>query len=105
LTFFLSFSDPQLLYNRCAEHNATTMAVMDEIPQQAAVPQPIDIEAWTEEATAAMGSVAIAVPGEVVGVTTVTLAIPLDDDALASGGPWALRLSQRKAVFTSERHL
>lgn len=63
------------------------MAIVDDIPQQAAVPQPIDIEAWTEQATAAMGSVAISAPGEVVGATTVTLAIPLDDDALASGGP------------------
>jgi hypothetical protein len=87
LTLLLSYSDHHLLYNRCAEHNATTMAVIDEIPQQAAAPQPIDIEAWTEEATAAMGSVTIAAPGEVVGATTVTLAIPLDDDALASGGP------------------
>lgn len=52
------------------------MAVIDEIPQQAAVPQPIDIEAWTEQATAAMGSVVITTPGEVVGATTVTLAIP-----------------------------
>ncbi|KAH5095916.1 hypothetical protein HBI81_109880 [Parastagonospora nodorum] len=63
------------------------MAVIDEIPQQAAAPQPIDIEAWTEQATAALGSVAISAPGEVVGATTVTLAIPLDDDALATGGP------------------
>lgn len=51
------------------------------------MPQPIDIEAWTEQATAAMGSVTIAAPGEVVGATAVTPAIPLDDDALASGGP------------------
>jgi len=63
------------------------MAVIDELPQQAAVPQPIDIEAWTEQATAAMGSVAISAPGAVLGATAVTLAIPLDDDALASGGP------------------
>jgi hypothetical protein len=54
------------------------MAVIDEIP--AAGPQPIDIEAWTEQATAAMGSVTIAAPGEVRGATVVTLAIPLDDD-------------------------
>jgi len=62
------------------------MAVIDELPQQAAAPQPIDIETWTEQATAAMGSVTISAPGEVVGATAVTLAIPLDDDALATGG-------------------
>lgn len=62
------------------------MAVIDELPQQAAAPQPIDIETWTEQATAAMGSVTISAPGEVVGATTVTLAIPLDDEALATGG-------------------
>lgn len=62
------------------------MAVIDEIP--ATGPQPIDIEAWTEQATAAMSSVAIAAPGEVRGATAVTLAIPLDDDdAIATGGP------------------
>ncbi|KAL5113856.1 hypothetical protein ACEQ8H_008276 [Pleosporales sp. CAS-2024a] len=54
------------------------MAVMDE---------PIDIEAWTEQATAAMGSLVMSAPGQVVvGATSVTLAIPLDD-ALATGGP------------------
>lgn len=63
------------------------MAVIDEIPQEAAAPQPIDIEAWTEEATAAMSSVTISAPGEVLGATAVTLAIPLDDDTLATGGP------------------
>jgi hypothetical protein len=64
------------------------MAVIDELAQQAAAPQPIDIEAWTEQATAAIASVAISAPGNVVGATTVTLAIPLDDDdALATGGP------------------
>jgi hypothetical protein len=62
------------------------MAVIDEIPQQAAAPQPIDIEAWTQQATAAMSSVAISAPGEVVGATTVTLAIPLDDHVIATGG-------------------
>ncbi|KAF2125001.1 hypothetical protein P153DRAFT_301088 [Dothidotthia symphoricarpi CBS 119687] len=49
-------------------------------PQQAAPPQPIDIEAWTEQATAALSSVTIATPGgEVVAGTSVTLAIPLDE--------------------------
>jgi hypothetical protein len=62
------------------------MAVIDEVPRQAAVPQPIDIEAWTEQATAALSSVAISAPREMAGVTTVTLAIPLDDDALVRGG-------------------
>ncbi|KAF1913216.1 R3H-associated N-terminal domain-containing protein [Ampelomyces quisqualis] len=63
------------------------MAVINESIQQAAAPQPIDIEAWTEQATAALGSVTIAAPGEIVGATAVTLAIPLDDDAMAAGGP------------------
>jgi hypothetical protein len=61
------------------------MAVIDEIPQ-AAAPQPIDIEAWTQQATAAMSSVTISAPGEVVGATAVTLAIPLDDHDIATGG-------------------
>lgn len=61
---------------------------IDEFPLQASAPQPIDIEAWTEQATAAIGSVTISAPGEIVGSTAVTLAIPLDDDdALATGGP------------------
>jgi hypothetical protein len=63
------------------------MAVLDEIPQPSAAPQPIDIAAWTEQATAAMSAVTITAPGEAVGATTVKLAIPLDDDALATGGP------------------
>ncbi|KAH8728990.1 R3H-associated N-terminal domain-containing protein [Phaeosphaeriaceae sp. PMI808] len=52
------------------------MAVIDETTQQAAEPQPIDIEAWTQQATAAMSSVVISAPGEIVGATTVSLAIP-----------------------------
>jgi hypothetical protein len=64
-----------------------TMAVINDTPQQAAAPQPIDVEAWTEQATAAMGAVAISVPGEVAGSTTVTLAIPLDEHDAMTGGP------------------
>lgn len=63
------------------------MAVIDEMPQQAAESQPIDIQAWTEQATAALGPVTIAAPGEVAGATTVTLAIPLDDHDVTTGGP------------------
>lgn len=64
------------------------MAVINEIAHQAAAPQPIDVEAWTEQATAAMGAVAISMPGEAAGATTVTLAIPLDDhDSMGGGGP------------------
>lgn len=48
-------------------------------PQAAAPPQPIDIEAWTEQATVALGSVSIATPGDAVRGTSVTLAIPLDE--------------------------
>jgi hypothetical protein len=46
-------------------------------PQGAA---PIDIEAWTEQATAALSTVTISAPGDApVGTTTVSLQIPLDD--------------------------
>ena len=49
-------------------------------PQQAtAPPQPIDIDAWTEQATVALGSVAISVPGDAPQTASVTLAIPLDE--------------------------
>lgn len=41
--------------------------------------QSIDIEAWTEQATAAMSTVTISAPGETVQGTTVSLQIPLDD--------------------------
>ncbi|KAF1830727.1 hypothetical protein BDW02DRAFT_572728 [Decorospora gaudefroyi] len=56
-------------------------------PQAAAPPQPIDIEAWTEQATVALGSVTISTPGTAVqGAPSVTLAIPLDDDHDAPSG-------------------
>lgn len=58
------------------------MAVGDipSSPQQAtAPPQPIDIEAWTEQATVALSSVAISAPGDALQGTSVTLAIPLDE--------------------------
>jgi hypothetical protein len=67
------------------------MAVGDipSSPQQAAAPpQPIDIEAWTEQATVALGSVAISAPGDAVRGTSVTLAIPLDEhDAPTAARP------------------
>jgi hypothetical protein len=83
--------------NRRAPHNAT-MAVIDE---QAAAPQPIDIEAWTEQATAALGSVTISVPGEVVGATAVTTRSPL----AAQSNPWVLLQLQRKVVSIRGRRL
>jgi hypothetical protein len=46
---------------------------------QAAAPQPIDIEAWTEQATAAMGSIAISTPTAAVTGTSVLFDIPLDE--------------------------
>ena len=46
---------------------------------QAAAPQPIDIEAWTEQATAAMGSVAISAPAAALAGTSVLFDIPLDE--------------------------
>lgn len=54
------------------------MAIDDLTAPQAAAPQPIDIEAWTEQATAAMGSVAISAPAAVAGQTSVGFDIPLD---------------------------
>ena len=47
----------------------------------AASPQPIDIEAWTEQATVALGAVAISAstPGDAPQTPSVTLAIPLDE--------------------------
>ncbi|CAO2652800.1 Nn.00g022110.m01.CDS01 [Neocucurbitaria sp. VM-36] len=47
--------------------------------QHTVPPQPIDIEAWTEQATVALSSVTISAPGDVVQGTSVTLAIPLDE--------------------------
>jgi hypothetical protein len=48
-------------------------------PSQAAPPQPIDIEAWTEQATVALGAVTISTPGDHIQGASVTLAIPLDE--------------------------
>lgn len=48
-------------------------------PSPAVPTQPIDIEAWTEQATVALGSVTISAPEEHVQGSSVTLAIPLDD--------------------------
>jgi hypothetical protein len=53
-------------------------------PQAASPPQPIDIEAWTAQATVALGAVTITTPGDAVQGTSVTLAIPLDEDDVSS---------------------
>ena len=64
------------------------MAIDDLTTPPAAAPQPIDIEAWTEQATAAMGSVAISAPAPVVQGTSVVFDIPLDEhDAPARPAP------------------
>lgn len=55
------------------------MAIDDLTAPQAAAPQPIDIEAWTEQATAAIGSVAISAAPAVVQETLVAFDIPLDE--------------------------
>jgi hypothetical protein len=61
------------------------MAIGDIPPNpQAAAPQPIDIEAWTEQATAALSSVTISLPEAVVQQRPVEFVIPLDDDAGAA---------------------
>jgi hypothetical protein len=61
-------------------HNRTSNATMaiDDLTVPAA-PQPIDIEAWTEQATAAMGSVVISAPTAIVQETSVAFDIPLDE--------------------------
>ncbi len=65
-----------------------TMAIDDLTTPQAAAPQPIDIEAWTEQATAAMGSVTISTSAPVVQGTSVAFDIPLDElDAPARPAP------------------
>ncbi|OSS47411.1 hypothetical protein B5807_07450 [Epicoccum nigrum] len=56
---------------------------------QAAAPQPIDIEAWTEQATAAMGSVAISAPAPAVAGTSVLFDIPLDEHSAPRARPAA----------------
>jgi hypothetical protein len=67
------------------------MAIGDIPPSpQAAAPQPIDIEAWTEQATAALSTVTISLPEIVVQERPVAFAIPLDDhDAEARPAPSA----------------
>ena len=50
----------------------------DETLHNASVPQPINIEAWTEQATASLGELIISAPGELLGAT-VQLEIPLDE--------------------------
>ncbi|KAL8947871.1 MAG: hypothetical protein Q9222_005885 [Ikaeria aurantiellina] len=50
-------------------------------PQQAAT-QPINIEAWTEQATESLNAISLSSPPGVRG-TSVTLAIPLDEQAAA----------------------
>lgn len=47
-------------------------------PSHASTAQPINIEAWTEQATAALSSITIAAPGDLAGAT-VSLQIPLDE--------------------------
>jgi hypothetical protein len=50
----------------------------DEAPHNAAPTQPINIEAWTEQATASLSELVISAPGELPGAT-VQLEIPLDE--------------------------
>jgi hypothetical protein len=64
------------------------MAIDDLTTPQAAALQPIDIEAWTEQATAAMSTVTIAAPTTVAHETAVAFEIPLDElDAPARPAP------------------
>lgn len=92
----LSLAPISLLLPIIRAINATTMAVGDipSSPQQATdPPQPIDIEAWTEQATVALGSVAISAPGDAVRGTSVTLAIPLDQHDAPSAAVHAVGAS------------
>lgn len=61
---------------------------IEEALQQAPAARPIDIEAWTEQATVALASVVISTPGEAHGAT-VSLQIPLDEHAEARPTPAA----------------
>lgn len=61
-------------------HHHRHLATMAILPAEQASPaQPLDIEAWTVDATAAMSTLAISAPGETVQSPTVNLQIPLDD--------------------------
>lgn len=66
-------------------------------PKPAAEAQPIDIETWTEEATAALTTVTISAPEAVATavVTSAELEIPLDD------APTSVRFSERPAVAST----
>ena len=56
------------------------MAIHSPEPAAPQGATPIDIEAWTEQATAALGTVTISTPGDApLSTTTVSLQIPLDD--------------------------
>lgn len=84
----LSYAGPFLDGLIALSHRNGTMAIDDLTAPQAAAPQPIDIEAWTAQATAAMGSVAISTAPAVVQETSIAFDIPLDEhDAPAHHAP------------------
>lgn len=69
-------------------------------PKLAAEPQPIDIESWTEEATAALTTVTISAPDSAEApaatvTTDVELQIPLDDVSTS------VRFSERPAAASA----
>ncbi|KAI4133223.1 MAG: hypothetical protein LQ338_000281 [Usnochroma carphineum] len=63
------------------------MAILPQVPNQIngpyqSTPQPINVEAWTEQAAESLNSISLSSPGGVRG-TSVSLAIPLDEQAAA----------------------
>lgn len=77
LVFYLTYSHSHLYLSILSIMAIHPTSSAPQSPHPASQAHPIDIEAWTEQATAAMGSVTISsdpVPG-----TTVSLHIPLDE--------------------------
>jgi hypothetical protein len=95
LFFFSSFPTLRTFRETCFRgyhfgfiSNKVTMAIHPtERPPQPA--QPIDIQAWTEQATVALSSMVISSPGNLPG-STVSLHIPLDEHPATAPRPAAV---------------
>lgn len=61
---------------------------IEEGPQHPTPAQPIDIQAWTEQATVAISAMTISTPGDIQGAA-VSLQIPLDEHSVARPVPAA----------------
>jgi hypothetical protein len=91
LSFYHSFS-------------ALKLVIMAIHSNEEAEPQPIDIQAWTEEATVAIGALTIASPGEAHG-TTVSLQIPLDEHPAPRPAPVAMAASNTTPLYKRKEPL